>query len=117
MTQSKTDIAFEIIKENKGGLAFDYLWDRVCERIGLENEAKDDLISSFYTDLSLDGRFITLGDNVWDLRENNSFDKVHIDMNDIYSDDEEVIEVDEGLIAKEDTDERLFEDEVEKKEE
>ena len=117
MNQSRTDIAYEIVKANKGGVSFDYLWNEVCQKLGLNVSEREELISPFYTDISLDGRFITLGDNVWDLRENNSFDKVHIDMNDIYTDDEEVIEVDEGLIAKEDTDEELFEDGEENKEE
>ena len=32
------------------------------------------------------GRFVTLGENTWDLRSRHTFDKVHIDMNDVYSD-------------------------------
>jgi DNA-directed RNA polymerase delta subunit len=35
----------------------------------------------------LDGRFVFLGDNLWDLRSRQTFDKVHIDMKDAYSDD------------------------------
>ena len=34
----------------------------------------------------LDGRFVTLGENIWDLRSRHTFDKVHIDMKDVYSD-------------------------------
>lgn len=114
MTKSKMDYAYEIIKENKGGISFENLWNEVAERVNLASIAKEDEISNFYTDLLLDGRFITLGENVWDLREDNSFDKVHIDMNDIYSsDDDEVVEVDDGIVAKEDTNEELFEEEVE----
>ena len=37
----------------------------------------------------MDGRFVNLGDNQWDLRTNQTYDKVHIDMNDVYSDIEE----------------------------
>lgn len=110
MNKSKNDVAYEILQKNSGGLSFYVLWEQVIEQMKISEEDADELISPFYTDLSLDGRFITLGDNVWDLRENNSFDKVHIDMNDIYSDDSEVIEVDEGLVVKADTDEELFED-------
>ena len=43
-------------------------------------------MSSFYTNLLLDGRFVTLGENQWDLRSRHTFDKVHIDMKDVYSD-------------------------------
>lgn len=87
MKLSKTDIAFEIIEQNKEGMSFADLWSKVCDEAGINSEAREELVSIFYTDLSLDGRFITLGDNVWDLRKNHPFEKVHIDMNDIYSDD------------------------------
>ena len=40
--------------------------------------------------MMLDGRFVTLGDNLWDLRSRHTFDKVHIDMKDVYSDVETV---------------------------
>lgn len=116
MSKSKTDIAYEIIKESNSELSFNFLWEKVCEKLNFSKDRADELISPFYTDLSLDGRFITLGENTWDLRERHSFDKVHIDMNDIYSSDEEVLEVDEGIVAKEDMDEELFEED-EKKEE
>lgn len=89
MRLSKTDIAYNIINENNNAIAFNDLWKQVCEEANIGLEASEELISIFYTDLSLDGRFITLGDNVWDLRKNHSFDKVHIDMNDIYTDEED----------------------------
>ena len=50
---------------------------------------KDDKESLFYTNITLDGRFITVGENNWDLRSRHKFSDVHIDMNDIYADDEE----------------------------
>ena len=34
----------------------------------------------------LDGRFVTLGENEWDLRVRHKFEKVHIDMSEVYSD-------------------------------
>lgn len=121
MAKANTDIAYEILKETTGGLPFATIWDQVAKEKDYELEEKNALISNFYTDIMLDGRFITLGENVWDLRENNAFDKVHIDMNDIYSSDEdEVIEVEEGIIAKEDIDENIFgadDDEEETKDE
>ena len=50
----------------------------------------------FYTNITLDGRFITVGENRWDLRSRHKFDEVHIDMNDIYADDEEDTSDDDG---------------------
>lgn len=35
---------------------------------------------------------ITTGENMWDLRLRRKFEEVHIDMNDIYNDDDEVDE-------------------------
>ena len=58
------------------------------ERIeALENIDED--ISFFYTNLTLDGRFVNVGENKWNLRERVTFDKVHIDMNEIYVEEEE----------------------------
>lgn len=116
MGKSKTDIAYEIVKSNKDSVHFHALWEEVSKIAKLSSDETDDNISYFFTDLSLDGRFITLGDNVWDLRERHSFDKVHIDMNDIYSSDE-VIEGEDGVIEKEDLEEALFKDDEDVKEE
>ncbi len=118
MKKSKMDIAYGIIKEHKGGLEFDYLWQEVGKANNATPEQLEEDISSFYTDLTLDGRFITLGDRIWDLRENHSFDKVHIDMNEIYSETEEdIVELEEGLVAKEDLNEELFEEEEDEEKE
>lgn len=114
MGKSKMDIAYDIIKAEKSGLQFDYLWKEVGKVCNLTSEELEENISSFYTDLSLDGRFITLGDLIWDLREKHSFDKVHIDMNEIYTDnDEDIVELEEGIVSKGDLDEKLFEEEEE----
>lgn len=58
----------------------------------------------------MDGRFVNLGDNTWDLRKNNTYDKVHIDINDVYSDvemtdndEEEEAELKEEIGAFDDT--------------
>ncbi len=87
--ESMVDVAYSYLKEVNKITKFAELFDAVCERIGLSEEQKEELISTFYTNLSLDGRFVTLGDNEWDLRINQTYDKVHIDMNDVYSDIEE----------------------------
>ena len=41
---------------------------------------------------------MTLTDNFWDLRSNHTFDKVHFDMNDVYTDVETTEEIDEEEI-------------------
>ena len=63
-----------------------------------DEEEKDEKESLFYTNITLDGRFITIGENNWDLRSRHKFDEVHIDMNDIYTDeDEESEEVEDDV--------------------
>lgn len=87
--ESMVDVAYSYLKEINRKVKFNELFDVISERIGFTDQQKEDLISNFYTNLSLDGRFVTLGNNEWDLRSNQTYDKVHIDMNDIYTDMDE----------------------------
>ena len=87
MEKSNLDVAFELVSRKKNPVVFSKLWEEVSQIQGLSEEEAKKKASKFYTALSLDGRFITLGDNTWDLRSRYTFDKVHIDMNAVYSDD------------------------------
>lgn len=87
--ESMVDVAYSYLKEINRSVKFNELYDAVSERIGFSQVEKEDKISVFYTNLSLDGRFVTLGNNEWDLRSNQTYDKVHIDMADIYTDMDE----------------------------
>lgn len=116
MKKSNLDIAFELVSKRQTPISFVELWDKVSEEQGLTEEEKSSKISKFYTALSLDGRFITLGENKWDLRKRYKFEKVHIDMNDVYVDDDmdEETDVAEDASEKElfgDEDDENFEDE------
>ena len=84
--KSLLDLAYEVISASKGHVTFKALWNKVCKAKGLNEEEADAKVSQFYTNLLLDGRFVNLGDNAWDLRSRHTFDKVHIDMKDVYSD-------------------------------
>lgn len=119
MTQkSNLDVAYELVLKKKNPVQFLKLWEEVSQIQGYTQEAADALIGKFYTNLSLDGRFITLGENTWDLRERYSFDKVHIDMNDVYSEvEEEIIDEDEEVSEDLEEDFDKDEDEEEKEEE
>ena len=92
--ESKTDIAYRVMLKKKKERNFYDLWDDVkneLAKVMSEEELAniDEDISFFYTNLTLDGRFVNVGDNKWNLRERVTFDKVHIDMNDIYADEDE----------------------------
>ena len=97
--ESKTDIAYRLMSKRKKERSFYDLWEDVkSELVKLYGEESveniDEDISFFYTNLTLDGRFVNVGDNKWNLRERVTFDKVHIDMNEIYVEDEEDISED-----------------------
>lgn len=87
--ESMVDVAYSVLKEKGEIIKFSDLFNEVASILELTDTEKADNISNFYTGLSLDGRFVNLGDNEWDLRVNQTYDKVHIDMNDVYSDIEE----------------------------
>ena len=92
MEKSNLDVAFELVSRKKNPVVFSKLWEEVSQIQGLSEEEAKKRASKFYTALSLDGRFITLGDNTWDLRSRYTFDKVHIDMNEVYSDEADEVE-------------------------
>lgn len=110
VAQSLVDVAYSIITKKKKPISFDKLWAEVCEEENIDEENAKSKASYFYTQLMLDGRFVTLGENTWDLRTRHTFDKVHIDMNDVYADDDEI---DEGSDDDDDDEEK---DDLEKEE-
>ena len=103
MKKSNLDVAFELVSKKKNPVEFAKLWEEVSSIQGLTSEEASKRVGKFYTQLSLDGRFVTLGENTWDLRERHEFDKVHISMNDVYADIEEenIKEVNENASEKE----------------
>lgn len=99
--ESKTDIAYRLLSKKKKERGFYELWEDVKNELAKVREPEeleniDDDISFFYTNLTLDGRFVNVGDNKWNLRERVTFDKVDIDMSDIYMDEEESDEEEEN---------------------
>jgi len=100
--ESKTDIAYRLMSKKKKSLPINFyeLWEKVKEELAkvLEQEEMINIeedISFFYTNLTLDGRFVNVGENKWNLRENVTFDKVHLDPNEVYTEEDDVIESEE----------------------
>lgn len=89
------DIAYDYVVEQKNQVSFSDIWKHIVKTLELSDSEAETKVARFYTNLMLDGRFVDLGDNVWDLRAKHTFDKVHIDMNDVYSEVEEEEEEDE----------------------
>ena len=88
---SSLQCAYDYLVECGSERTFAEIWNHVVETLEIENP--NSRISAFYTNLTLDGRFVTLGENVWDLRTRQKFEKVHIDMKDVYAEiDSEITE-------------------------
>lgn len=86
MSKSLIDHAYDFVSKHKNSVNFKDIWEYVKKEAGLSEEEANKKVGQFFTNMMLDGRFITLGENEWDLRERHVFDKVHIDMRDVYSD-------------------------------
>lgn len=89
MSNSLISLAYELVSKSKHPVPFKEIWDKITASAGLTDEEKASRVSLFYTNLIIDGRFVNLGDNTWDLRERHEYEKVHIDMTDVYSDMDE----------------------------
>ena len=83
--ESMVDVAYSILKNEGSILSFTELFDKVAEKLELTEYEKNDRISSIYTDISLDGRLVNVKDNKWDLRVNQKYENVHMDINDVYA--------------------------------
>ena len=89
MSKSLLDYAYDYVSEQSQQSKFEDIWAYCVKEAGLSEEEAAARVSRFYTNLMLDGRFVTLGENEWDLRVRHKFEKVHIDMSEVYSDVEE----------------------------
>ena len=115
MPKSLLEHAYDYVSTSKEPVAFKDMWNYICEQAQLSEEDAAKRVSPFYTNLMLDGRFVNLGDNQWDLRVRQTFDKVHIDMKDVYS-DVEVADDDEEEEIEEKEYNEVFEENSDDKE-
>ena len=93
--KSMVDVAYDVIAKKKRAIPFSKLWEEVSKTYGVAN----DKIAQFYSDLTLDSRFVSLKENKWDLVERRKFEESHVDLSEIELDEDEPEEVEE----KEDT--------------
>lgn len=62
------EVALVALAEQKTELNFIDLFNKVADLKQYSEAQKDDLLSRFYTDLNIDGRFSTIGENKWGLK-------------------------------------------------
>ena len=65
---SMIEVANLVLTDEKEALDFRDLFDKVAVHKGFSKTEKEDLLARFYTDLNIDGRFTTLGSNMWGLK-------------------------------------------------
>ena len=86
MAKSLLDHAYDYVSGQNQPSKFQDIWTYCVKEAGLTSEEAAQKVSRFYTNLMLDGRFVTLGENQWDLRVRHKYESVHIDMSEVYSD-------------------------------
>lgn len=113
------DICEKILEEAKKPLNFREAFDRVVEVKGWTEAERSGKIAQFYTDLNIDGRFLTVGANEWGLKRWYPLDKIDeenaIRMNRQKDDEDDEDDEDEELFEDEDVeeaDEELEEEEM-----
>lgn len=109
MQKSNLDVAYELISKKTKPVAFLKLWKEVSEIQGLSEEVAAGKVGKFYTQLLLDGRFISLPENKWDLRARHKYIKKE-------DDDEDEIE-DDSIVSEKEVDDEIIDDEDDSEEE
>ncbi|MFS0673187.1 DNA-directed RNA polymerase subunit delta [Ornithinibacillus sp. 179-J 7C1 HS] len=77
---SMLELAKEILMEETKALDFKDIFNKIAELKGFTESQKEDMLAQFYTDLNVDGRFITLGANMWGLKRWYPFEQIDEDI-------------------------------------
>ena len=78
-----------------------HFWKDVSQKMGFNQTQFEDNIAQFYTDLSLDGRFLNMSQNTWDLRSRHTYSESVMDTDSIAIDEDDEDEEDSELIEDE----------------
>ena len=101
------DISYMILKEEKDRFNTPTLFKKVSEILDLSEGEFENKIGEYYTNLTLDKRFIIMKDGNWELREKTKVETLVDEDETEYLDEEEEIEedlelIDEGLELNDD---------------
>lgn len=86
--ESMIELAYKLLSESKEPIAFKDLWEKIKTELEIGPDEEASRIGHFYTDLSLDGRFIQDGDYTWNLRSRTKFEETRIDTSVFYENEE-----------------------------
>jgi DNA-directed RNA polymerase delta subunit len=116
---SYTDIAYEIIKEDKKQYNTPNLFKEICNLLDLHEKEFEEKIGDFYTALSTDKRFILIEGTNWDLKENHIVQIIVDEGEEDIEEEEEVSDEEtedietEDIIDEDDYSEDSMDDEIE----
>jgi DNA-directed RNA polymerase subunit delta len=65
---SLIEMAYEYLKDSKQPIAFNALVDEIKKASDKSDKEIRERLAQFYTDINIDGRFLSLGENRWGLR-------------------------------------------------
>ena len=81
---SMLDIAYDYIDKAGKEVVLSELWGHIVTVCEYSEETAKAKLPRFFSNLMIDGRFITLGENLWDLKDRHTFDESHIDTGEDY---------------------------------
>ena len=82
-SKSMINVAYELMLKKRKSVTFLKLWEDVATMMGFTPQQEEDNIAQFYSDMSLDDRFVCVGNNEWDLRSRLTFNEVVVDTDDL----------------------------------
>ena len=65
---SWVELAHKLLDEKKQAVPFKDIVAEICGLLGIAEKDATDQLVQFYTDMNIDGRFLSLGENRWGLR-------------------------------------------------
>lgn len=101
MKKSMIEVAYQVLTNNNEAMPFVDLWKDVSQEMGFTQTQFEDNIAQFYTDLSLDGRFLNMSQNTWDLRSRHTYSESVMDTDSIAIDEDDEDEEESELIEDE----------------
>jgi DNA-directed RNA polymerase subunit delta len=87
MTKSMLDIAHQFMQGQGEPTSFHAIWVAVKQQLP---QTQDNQIGRFYKLMTLDGRFVAVGGNKWDLKSRYSFKELYDDARGVFKDEEEI---------------------------
>lgn len=109
MSGSMTDMAHQILSRSPQAVPFLPLYQEVSDSLGFSKAQYEKNIAHFFSDLSLDTRFVSRPNNNWDLKQRHATKDIRINIDDLILDDEEEEEEAALEASEENIDEALKE--------